>query len=564
MKQYTIRRYPWGDNRNYSASADADALHTSMQFKGCVLLDVPKDNLRYFRRNVEYRVIGVPFMQQGREYQLVALPYLDQNQAGKNKLSYTLPGPAAQHETVSFDNYRDFSEPAALNTCRELIKNWTGFFELLSKAADPVAGERPLRRYEQLPEIFERLKDRNEDVYAPLILKISKATQKFLPYVMQGLRKILSREDRLQKLDKVHEVNANSMRWLTRQPGRTIEQKAAANDYQIMAVSRRENFDLLENRVLKDFLQRCVNAARQYMAEQDDDKSSAYLAVRRFQMLCADCLKRPEFLPVQRQKSMPMPNYVLQHDVRYRKIWKYYVELLRQEKKVEELFAWQYFTLSDMANIFAAAALYALPGRGCSSWCLNLIGSSAVTVWEDNRQGTLLNTDYPPGAFHLASRERDYIVEFFLDAGSKGASFDKSHQHAAMTASRLGARSYILLTPLDERSQSVLILLYSLNLNLQGEGTDADAGADPAARAHEVWQSAEQTLRRFAMESMLDEQSYAVYGLIIAPDKSFAVHEGSSASLVTVTSLVRDWHSSYAALRDCLQHIFDKVVTSRG
>ena len=239
MKQYTVRRYPWGDNRNYSS--DAEALHTSMQFKGCVLLDVPADSLRFFKRNVDYRVIGVPFLRQGRTYQLVALPYLDQNQAGKNKLSYTLPVAAAQHETVSFDNYRDFSEPAALNTCRELIKNWTGFFELLSKAADPVAGEKPLRRYEQLPGLFERLKERDEDVYEPLILKVSKAMQKFLPYVMQGLRKILSREDRLQKLDKVHEVNANSMRWLTRQPGLTIEQKAAANDYQIMAVTRREN-----------------------------------------------------------------------------------------------------------------------------------------------------------------------------------------------------------------------------------------------------------------------------------------------------------------------------------
>ena len=255
-----------------------------------------------------------------------------------------------------------------------------------------------------------------------------------------------------------------------------------------------------------------------------------------------------------------MPNYVLQHDVRYRKIWKYYVELLRQEKKVEELFAWQFFTLSDIANIFAAAALYALPALAGRSWSLNLIGSSGITVWEDNRQGTLLNTDYPPGAFHLSSAQRDYIVEFFLDAGNKNVSFDKAHQYAAQTATKLGARSYILLTPLDERCQTVLILLYSLNLNLQVEESAEENGQNNSSIL-DVWQSAEHTLTHFEMDSMLEEQSYEVYGLIIAPDKTFAVHEGAKATLVTVTSLVRDWHNSYAALRDCLQHIFDKVVS---
>lgn len=40
---------------------------------------------------------------------------------------------------------------------------------------------------------------------------------------------------------------------LIKQPGDTLKQKVATNDFKMMGIARVEKYDLLENRVLKDF-----------------------------------------------------------------------------------------------------------------------------------------------------------------------------------------------------------------------------------------------------------------------------------------------------------------------
>lgn len=57
-------------------------------------------------------------------------------------------------------------------------------------------------------------------------------------------------------LSRVKELDQSCIRFLIKQPGDTLKQKVAANDFKMMGIARVEKYDLLENRVLKDFLYR--------------------------------------------------------------------------------------------------------------------------------------------------------------------------------------------------------------------------------------------------------------------------------------------------------------------
>ena len=57
-------------------------------------------------------------------------------------------------------------------------------------------------------------------------------------------------------LDRVQEMDRASMRWLSKQPGTTLAQRAGS-DQRVLAIVRKENFDTLENRVLHAYLTAC-------------------------------------------------------------------------------------------------------------------------------------------------------------------------------------------------------------------------------------------------------------------------------------------------------------------
>ena len=156
--------------------------------------------------------------------------------------------------------------------------------------------------------------------------------------LLGALRKVLVRERQKVSLGLVQQVDSHCLRWLTRQPGRDGVEKGGARQ-RILAVVRRENYNTLENRVFKDFLARVVQEASIYLRkyEKEFPEHDVIDKMRRLRGVCDDGLREPLLVGVGEIRELPVPNYVLRHDRRYSKIWKAYIELIRQASVAEHL-----------------------------------------------------------------------------------------------------------------------------------------------------------------------------------------------------------------------------------
>lgn len=174
------------------------------------------------------------------------------------------------------------------------------------------------------------------------ITLIAKRNYNDVNSLISNLRKVLVRVRQKVALGRVQQLDSHCLRWLTRQPGYTAAEKGGSKQ-EILGVVRVENYNTLENRVFKDFLSRCLALATMYLRKYDDPKNKVVhehvnvKSVSRFKNLCIAGLAIPEFEKVVELHEVPQPNYVLQQDRLYSKIWRSYGDIIRQEDVAEKL-----------------------------------------------------------------------------------------------------------------------------------------------------------------------------------------------------------------------------------
>lgn len=193
-----------------------------------------------------------------------------------------------------------------------------------------------------LHEFCERYWELEDKVEAPLTLIVRIATEvgSLVESVAESPRKILRRDRRMVPLGRAQQIDPSCLRWLTRQPGRTMAQRAGPRQM-VMAVVRDPSIDTLENRVLRHFLELCRAAASRYLSNNRSHSGSPRLtAVQRFRAQVDRLLRQAPIGQVGRLTRIPEPNYVLQFDDRYSVIWTWYVRLIRQEQERDDLRAW--------------------------------------------------------------------------------------------------------------------------------------------------------------------------------------------------------------------------------
>ena len=128
-----------------------------------------------------------------------------------------------------------------------------------------------------------------------IIVEIAQNASARIEDVCMRPRRVLSRQREMHPVGRVQEMDAGCLRWLIRQPGRTIAQKAGTRQ-QVLAITRFEDSDTPENRVVLDLLKRASAACRRYIAEYRHYPSHQYMtAVRRLRGLVG-CLRRRKTL----------------------------------------------------------------------------------------------------------------------------------------------------------------------------------------------------------------------------------------------------------------------------
>ena len=215
-------------------------------------------------------------------------------------------------------------------------------------------------------------------------------------------RRILRRTHRQIPISRVQELDRRAMIWLVRQPGETFAERAG-DKQRVLAVAREENFDTLENRVLRAYCELASHAARDYL-EMNKTKLRTTRARkvdafgRSSRRLALDLANQG----VRHADPGVTPNFVLQHNVNYRRIWTSWQELLDRDRALDELWRWQARSWEEFCTLAVVVALAGIPGA-------KLIAAAPLDFLTEQNRGSWINHDNPLAVFHLPQQRM--IVE---------------------------------------------------------------------------------------------------------------------------------------------------------
>lgn len=196
-----------------------------------------------------------------------------------------------------------------------------------------------------------------------LIVKIARDGAHTLDTVCTRPRKVLRRVRQFDAADRIRQVDPACLRWLVRQPGTTIIERAGPKQ-RLLGVKRIELADTPENRVVRDFVIRAQRACRTYLFENRAFQDSTRVReIRRFLSQLNRLLQTTEIATVRSLVGDPQPNYVLLYDQRYRLIWHWYERLRKHDRAQEEAWRWRHRTWSEACNLAVHCALRDIQNR---------------------------------------------------------------------------------------------------------------------------------------------------------------------------------------------------------
>lgn len=210
----------------------------------------------------------------------------------------------------------------------------------------------------------------SERDFAPesLVVRIARELPASLKNIVENPRVVLKREHQQVPLDRMQEMDVHAVQDYARRPGRTSAMKAGYRQ-RLMAVVREETADTYENRVVRSFIELSCRVARQYKEEmctrcpmrKDCEKKDPLVAcaservrlVHAFSLSCKVLLDAATFRDVAHlAEPKTQPNYVLQQNPRYLRVWKFYQRLLRQEDVEGDVWMWKRRTWADAIRVF--------------------------------------------------------------------------------------------------------------------------------------------------------------------------------------------------------------------
>jgi Domain of unknown function (DUF2357) len=196
-----------------------------------------------------------------------------------------------------------------------------------------------------------------------LVVRLADEIPDILERVCSAPRVVLRRQRELEAATRIQQVDSACIRWIGRQPGRTLPEKAGPRQ-RLMGVVRREDCDTAENRVVLDLLIRCKRAGELYVARHREFAAHKRLVmVRRFVRLCDGLIRQSHIAVVGRLVGIAQPNYVLQHEPRYRILWDAYQRLVRHEKVTQSSWIWRDRLWNEWIGLGLVGALSALSHR---------------------------------------------------------------------------------------------------------------------------------------------------------------------------------------------------------
>lgn len=480
--------WPWsatGCPRETITLGAAGSATIKLPYYGSPLLSVPLDfSISTDARHEAFHPVGCPC--HGRPFQLYRVPHAI---ASSRR---TLGACSTMTLTFSHNGIREHvtivpqgAVPGSLRDKGELQKmvlEWGSFFDFCHQKAGMQRKGALSLPWEKMPACIREYGGDTSVQKRSLIVSIAEEMSQRVQELVHAARRMLVHERKLLPAARAGEMDAGCMHWYFQQPGKNPIEKASANRQRLKALSRRETFNTLENRVFKEFLQRCLRECQQYISVICSGKTDTGYAkeVGRYSSICSDLLKRPMWDDVGALESGARPNYVLQNDARYHKIWELYQKLLRKQEEEDWMWAWQGNTWADICRLLLGTALFSMAkSRGFRVRVTPLARASCGFLGEQI-QGNRIMKGSEPGPFLLSGPHSEAVLEI--------VHADEMENHVpASSLGSTGGSMYFVIKPLrglrEKATRASVIIVWpvhslasTLKLNLYALKESAASG----------------------------------------------------------------------------------------
>ena len=365
-----------------------------------------------------------------------------------------------------------------------------------------------------------------------LIVRHAETLQRLLQDLIRHPRRILSRTRIMTPVDRVQQLDVASVRWLSRQPGRNIYQRAGPRQ-RILAVQRFEDLDTLENRVLRDFAIRSDGLATAYVRQYPNlENSLRRQKVDNYRRDCHRLARNLHHEGIGLPRSPIVPNFALLQDHRYRRLWRAYLEIIRRLDEQDECWRWQHRLWADFCRLAVQVALQLHPG-------FRTIAESPLRIATEQQRGCWSLVDAQSGVFliHDQNGSPIAVLSVLWDVSSK-------HPKLEPWMASLGTTSVLHLQNLKSEQESYL-LIWPLHFY----GTDTPD-------LEEIAESGHRALKRCLSHLALSEdKDVKAEGLVLVSNHDPRDETGApvvvrSESVVTTRFRVR-----FGSLKDDIENL---------
>lgn len=364
------------------------------------------------------------------------------------------------------------------------LERWLSFFDyLINYNHVGLYSSQNILRFAYLNNLLNQYCGSAEQPSRSRILAIAERASAPLSRIANKLRKSLINTRKLMPVERVNAMDGKCLEYLLRLEGDTLKEKAQKNKMRILGLTKEETYNLLENRVLKDFLVRCSNKSTQYLLDiKEQSRNNPQLSnsliekqMKIFKQRCLDLATKSPLEIVPRQGSLPKPNFVLQKDPDYKKIWKMYLDLIHEKRDLDKNLYCQQYLFQDICDLLTNAALCSLCEDDELTQCFSLkvktIAKSFAFIEREQINGHRLRSGCNAGPFLISSPQGSFSLEV-LSFGSQRRDPLQALKGYEGVVQTLGAPSYLLIQPVltlgqlhqEKRVNKVaLVPLYSLH-----------------------------------------------------------------------------------------------------
>jgi len=362
---------PWGLQEGTSQLSAIGSGKTASTISGacCPRLLVPAGLYpKYSGKNKPLPRVSFPFRWDGKVYLSFQLPSDPKPNKGFHDLTTKFSIGNINHEIVQ----KDIVGRPSKKHENEFGQNIEGFInwqihcfrELSDNDSDPDEFEEKTKRimrrnWSAVRKVW--IGNKADEAIMALIVKIANDSEllRIFESIAQNPRHILLRQRQNTSLGHIQELDSACIRDFARRPGRTIYQKAGSRQ-ELLAVQRVESKDTLENRVFTWVIARMLERSWSYVATNKHHSNSGRVKlVARCNRRCTDWQKMEALSEVSTNHlGHPVqPNYTLQMDPKYSKVYKTYKKLLREQHVIDDAWEWQRNLWCESAKQLMACAM---------------------------------------------------------------------------------------------------------------------------------------------------------------------------------------------------------------